>query len=139
MRGFPAILLTGACALAASAAALAQPPACEGDAGSAQHARSEHYIVRFRFDPEPAVGQHFRLLLTVCGRTGPAAPDSVGVDARMPAHGHGMNYRPGITPLGAGGFRAEGLLLHMPGRWELEFLVREGGRAERVVHRLDLQ
>lgn len=139
MRGFLALLLPGACALAASAAALAQAPACEGEVGSAQRAQSEHYIVRFRFEPEPAVGQHFVLLLTVCGRTGPVAPDSVEVDARMPAHGHGMNYRPGITPLGAGGFRAEGLMLHMPGRWDLEFVVREGGRAERVLHRLDLQ
>jgi len=41
----------------------------------------------------------------------------------MPEHGHGMNYRPTIEVLGDGRFRASGLLLHMPGRWQLSFTV----------------
>jgi hypothetical protein len=39
----------------------------------------------------------------------------------MPEHRHGMNYKPGIRPVGAGRFRAEGLMFHMPGRWEFVF------------------
>jgi hypothetical protein len=45
-----------------------------------------------------------------------------------------MNYRPTVEARGDGRYRASGLLLHMPGRWQLTFAV--GGetlRAWRVV------
>jgi hypothetical protein len=132
-----AVRALGACALAASSIALAQPPSCEGDAG--RRAQSARYTVPYRFDPQLAVGSHFALLFTVCRRGAPAAPESVSVYARKPAHGHGMNYQPSIAALGGGSYRADGLMLHMPGRWELVFVVREGGRVERIVHALELQ
>lgn len=43
------------------------------------------------------------------------------VDAEMPHHGHGMNVRPTVERTGEGQFRVRGLLLHMPGRWEVAF------------------
>ena len=129
----------GGVLLLAALVAVPAVAAAQCDAPGAK-VESDRIVVVYRtVPPKIAVGQHFALLFTVCGSGAPAVPISVEVDARMPAHGHGMNYRPGITPLGAGGFRAEGLMLHMPGHWDLEFVVREGGRAERVVHRLDLQ
>ena len=137
MKSLFAIVL--AVVLCAASAAHAQPMACDGQGDSSQRAESGRYTVRFRFDPQPVVGQHFALLFAVCGRAAPAAPESAGVDARMPAHGHGMNYRPSVTALGGGRFRAEGLMLHMPGRWELVFVVQEAGSAERIVYPLDIQ
>jgi hypothetical protein len=44
-----------------------------------------------------------------------------------------MNYRPGVTSLGGGRFRAEGLLFHMPGDWRLIVELRGGGRSERLT------
>jgi len=41
----------------------------------------------------------------------------------MPEHRHGMNYRPEVKPLAPGRWRAEGLLFHMPGKWEFVFVV----------------
>ena len=39
-------------------------------------------------------------------------------DALMPAHKHGMNYRPEIEDLANGQFRVSGLFFHMPGQWK---------------------
>ena len=41
------------------------------------------------------------------------------VRCEMPAHGHGMNVVPVVRELGGGVYRADGLLLHMRGDWEL--------------------
>ena len=48
----------------------------------------------------------------------------VRVDATMPAHRHGMNYRPSVHNEGAGRWRVEGLLWHMSGLWELQVHVK---------------
>ena len=56
-----------------------------------------------------------------------------------PAHRHGMNYRPSISALGGGRFRAEGLLFHMPGRWELVFELRADGKTERAAHPVSVE
>jgi hypothetical protein len=50
-----------------------------------------------------------------------------------------MNYRPSITALGGGRYRAQGLLFHMPGRWEYQFEVHHGGTTERLGHAVTLE
>jgi hypothetical protein len=60
------------------------------------------------------------------------ATGSLRVDAAMPEHRHGMNTEPVVTPRGGGRFDAQGLLLHMPGRWEIYFDVTERGVTERA-------
>ena len=70
-----------------------------------------------------AVGRHFALELQVC----PEDTRLVRVDATMPEHRHGMNYRPSLAALGGGRWRAEGLMFHMPGRWQLRFDVVDAG------------
>ncbi len=52
------------------------------------------------------------------------------IDARMPAHGHGMNYQPTLTRTAQGQYLAEGFLFHMPGTWELMIDAEKDG--ERV-------
>jgi hypothetical protein len=63
----------------------------------------------------------------------------VRVDARMPEHRHGMNYRPTITATGEGRYRAEGLMLHMAGKWELVFELRDKDSVQRVTQTLLLE
>ena len=93
-----------------------------GSAGAVQLA--------WRVDGAPITGgQHFALLLQVC----PADARLLKVDARMPEHRHGMNYRPSLKALGGGRWRADGLMFHMAGRWELAFDVEAGARRERLV------
>ncbi len=74
--------------------------------------------VQARWTTEPArlqVGEPFVLTVWLC----PARAQLAGVDATMPDHRHGMNYRPGISQAGQGQWRVEALLWHMSGRWEL--------------------
>ena len=115
MKAWLALLL----APAAAACPLAGAPL---QAGAVQAA--------WRVDgPAIAVGRHFVLELQVC----PADATLARVDATMPEHRHGMNYRPSLTPLGGGRWRADGLVFHMAGRWELRFDIVDGaGRTERL-------
>ncbi len=75
------------------------------------------------------MGKLFAIELQIC----PANAVLTRVDATMPEHQHGMNYRPSIQRIGEpkdGRWRAEGLMFHMPGRWELRFDVRAAARTE---------
>ncbi|MGH8708944.1 MAG: FixH family protein [Burkholderiales bacterium] len=103
--------------------------ACELPGGAAQKLQTSRHTLVYRAAPAVRVGEHFALELAVC-----PAPEKLGVDAWMPEHRHGMNYRPAVTALGGGRYRAEGLLFHMPGRWEFRFELRGGGGTERLSH-----
>ncbi len=82
----------------------------------------------------PPLNQHFTFEVTVDGA------DLVGVDAGMPAHNHGINTVPEILPLGDGHWQVSGMLLHMPGAWEMYFDLRDAaGRSHRVVRPLQLE
>ncbi len=95
---------------------------------------SDRYLMAFRTDPlRIEVGEPFALVVNVCTRRGGAA-ELRAVDASMPEHRHGMNYRATIAAKGEGRFRAEGLLFHMPGRWEINFDVAAGAESERLTH-----
>ena len=85
------------------------------------------------------VGQHFTVELAVCPRGETPPPESVRVDAYMPEHRHGMNYRAAVVEEGAGRYRADGLLFHMPGRWEFIFEVRAAGRTDRLTRSFELE
>jgi hypothetical protein len=80
------------------------------------------------------VARHFALLVRVC----PAEAQLVAVDATMPAHRHGMNYRPSLQPLGDGRWRVEGLLFHMSGTWELRLDLRAAGRTQVLRQAIEL-
>jgi len=82
---------------------------------------SAKYALAYQVAPI-AVGQHFAIEIGACAKAG-TPPQALSVDARMPEHRHGMNYRPEVKRLAPGRWRAEGLMFHMPGRWELAFFV----------------
>ena len=75
------------------------------------------------------VGRHFAIEVQLC----PTDATLVRVDATMPEHRHGMNYRPSVKRLADGRWRAEGLMFHMPGRWELRLDVQSAGRTEQLL------
>jgi hypothetical protein len=68
------------------------------------------------------VGQHFALDIWLCASSGGNTPHQLTrVDADMPAHRHGMNYRVVLAQSAPQQWRASGLMFHMPGRWRLQF------------------
>lgn len=84
--------------------------------------------------PAPVVGRPFALQVFVC----PADLELLRVDAQMPEHRHGMNYRTSLQHLGRGLWRVDGLLWHMSGRWELSLDVRHQGVPQRLLHSVQL-
>jgi len=116
------------------------PDLAAGKGGKVQTIDSKKYALAFRTQPEKVeIGKHFMVELAVCANDGAAMPESVRVDAHMPEHRHGMNYKTTVTGSGAGKYRAEGLMFHMPGRWEYIFEVRAGGTAERLTTSVVMQ
>jgi hypothetical protein len=98
--------------------------------------------VRVVFVPRPSpvpVGRHFKIDFVVCAGGAVRADARAQVDADMPAHRHGMNYRASVAPLGNGVNRAEGLMFHMPGRWRLMFDLELDGRTLRVAREIEVQ
>ncbi len=80
------------------------------------------------------MARHFALDVQVCDRGGVSVAQLTKADASMPAHKHGMNYRPTIKPLGDGRFRIDGMMFHMAGQWQLAFEVQAGKEVIRLTH-----
>jgi hypothetical protein len=119
----------------AAQGAVAQAPACGAEITNARRAQSARYTVAYRTTPAIIeVSRHFAMELAVCAKADAPEPEALRISARMPEHGHGMNYKPTITLLGGGRFHADGLLFHMPGRWQFEFEVDSGKASDRVFH-----
>ena len=117
--------------------AMAQP--CSGLSGATM-VESTRYVLAYRTKPAKlAVGQHFVVEMAVCPKGGEAAPETVRVDGFMPEHNHGMNYK-AVVKAGEGGrYLAEGMMFHMPGKWDFIFEVRGGGKADRMTQSVILQ
>lgn len=86
-----------------------------------------------------AVDRHFGLDIVVCPHAGAGEPVALRVDALMPAHRHGMNYRPTMQRLAPGRYRAEGLMFHMAGNWRLSFDLSADGRLMHLTKDLEVQ
>lgn len=116
-----ASLRTLAVAGLVSVAALAAHAACPFPADAPAHATTGPVQARWTTEPQPVqVGEPFVLRVSLC----PADARLLRVDATMPEHRHGMNYRPSIEALGPGEWRVQGLVWHMAGRWELKLDTR---------------
>lgn len=118
-----------AAALAAAGPALAQECNAPGS-----RIESDRVVIVYRTaPPKIAVGKHFAVEALVCAKGASGPPTGLRVDAAMPEHRHGMNYRARVLPQGEGRYRAEGLLFHMPGRWQFLFDVDRPGGTERLA------
>ncbi|MBK8269941.1 MAG: FixH family protein [Planctomycetes bacterium] len=101
------------------------------------------YRIEFSPDPSPiGTSAPFSLHVNVTrASTGEPVGEeaSLVVDAAMPEHRHGMNTQPRVSRVGRGQFDVEGMLLHMPGRWEIYFDVTEGAVTRRATLQLELE
>jgi hypothetical protein len=69
----------------------------------------------------------------------PQGLELTGVDADMPAHGHGINTTPVFEKLENGRYRIDGMALHMPGAWEIYFDLKSAdGSSFRMTYPLEL-
>lgn len=130
--------------LAGTLAAGTAQAACGDSLPAAHRLLAEADGLQLAFAPRPAplpLGRHFTLDIVVCPAAGQPLPATLAVDADMPAHRHGMNYRSTVTALGDGRFRADGLMFHMAGRWRLLFdLPAAAGQPPRRLSReIDLR
>jgi hypothetical protein len=101
---------------------------------------SDRVTIAWRARPAPIrVGQPFSVDATVCPKPATASVQAFGVDAQMPEHRHGMNYAPRVQPAGERRWVADGLVFHMPGRWQFLFDVRIDGRSERLARDTTVQ
>ena len=137
MKSAPAIALAiAAFGLAPSAYANACPGTAEGYA----RLSTPEAEIAYRWDPGTLkVGQFFKMEVVACRLPRVEAVQAILVDAQMPAHGHGMNYRPTSAQTGAGSFRFSGLMLHMPGRWRLTVDLVQGEHRTRLAHDIELK
>lgn len=130
-----------AIAFAATIVTAGAAAACgEQLSGATRRIEDAKYEIVFRSAPAPIeTGKHFSLDFVVCPRAGAGSPDAVRVDAVMPEHRHGMNYRPAVLARGAGLYRADGLMFHMPGLWEIRFDVVTAAGTDRLVATTQLE
>lgn len=125
--------------LPALAAGTVQAQGCVAELPGGKTIESAQSRLAYRtLPPKIVIGSHFAMEVVVCAR-GAEAIDGLQVDAVMPEHRHGMNYRPAAKALGGGRYRIEGMMFHMPGRWDLHFDVKRGGGSERLTRENALQ
>ena len=67
------------------------------------------------------------------------ADAEIFVDARMPAHNHGMKHEVELVCNDDGSLTARGMLFHMTGHWELYVDVTRGAITERTQFDVDLE
>ena len=127
-----------AAALTVSVAALpALAAPCPKDelGASATRIEKDGVAIAYRTIPEKVeVGKPFRIEVVACH--GKAAPTRIGVDAGMPMHGHGMNYKPSEKTIAPGHSEFDGLVFHMPGSWTITFDIFEGSSKKRMEQKV---
>jgi hypothetical protein len=88
------------------------------------------------------VSEPFAVRVAVCNRKS-ADTVKLELDAVMPRHGHGMNYRPTIKPLSAANghveYEVSGLLMHMPGQWQWQLSLSDSNQRETLKQTITIQ
>lgn len=110
------------------------------DAGTVMTSASDtRFRVALRTEPaEIKVGSPFKVMLSVCSDAG-AAVQQLTIDATMPAHRHGMNYKPDVSAAGEGRYEARGFLFHMPGAWQFAVTIHSNGAPSRLKLDVDIR
>ena len=130
----PAAALLTSCLWALPAAAC--PSA---DAGFRRLASAEAEVA-YRWDPEQLkVGRFFIAEVVACRSPDGGPVSDIRIDATMPAHGHGMNYRPAATRTAPGHYKFTGLMLHMPGTWRFTIDLLQGAKRTRLTEDISLR
>lgn len=86
------------------------------------------------------VGKPFSIEVVACvDGENHMAPSRIRVDAGMPMHGHGMNYKPSERKIGPGHSSFDGMVFHMPGHWQITFDVYEGDKRQRLTQKISVK
>jgi hypothetical protein len=88
---------------------------------------------------QPKVGEFFVIEFASCAIGGASAAETFRIDAIMPAHKHGMNFQPKVTMVRPALYRAEGLMFHMPGTWQLIFEQRSPSGPVRLATEVEIE
>jgi hypothetical protein len=114
--------------------------ACPAEAQGFRRLKTADAEIAYRWEPaELKVGQFFAAEVVACRAPGPDPVGQIAIDATMPSHGHGMNYRPKGERMPTGHHRVTGLMLHMPGTWYVTFDLLQGARRTRLTQEVDLK
>ena len=88
-------------------------------------------------DPIP-LNQYFALNITLNdSKYKNVTPSDIDIQALMPSHGHGMNVTPIVSYTEQKSIVANGMLLHMKGRWQIIITVRLGQYSDKI--QLDIE
>jgi hypothetical protein len=100
---------------------MANAACVDGKSDHRYSANSADYIVGFTPSLLPIpTSKQFNVAFEVCPLNGKPAPSGVKIDADMPAHKHGMNYKARVSQT-PNGYLAEGMMFHMRGKWRVIF------------------
>jgi hypothetical protein len=117
-------------------------PPWSPDEGRGVLSNAGSYWVSTLGPPEYPQNEEFDLVVRVLDgptRTRLVRGAEIHVDARMPAHGHGMTHDATLEAQPDGSWIARGLLFHMVGHWELYVDVRRGAITERAQFDIELE
>jgi len=118
-------LVSAAAAIGASVANHASAASCAPSSGSIELVESgTAWSIHATGFENVIPGTQFAVELALCDA--PAGTEIIEATASMPAHGHGMNYRPEIHDNAHGDIVSSGWLMHMPGRWQVSVKTRLG-------------
>jgi hypothetical protein len=107
---------------------------CPDNAQGFERLKVADMQIAYRWEPvELKVGQFFAAEVVDCSTPG-FPVDRIRIDATMPAHGHGMSYRPTAERIAPGHHRFTGLMLHMPGTWRFTFTVFRADVGIQLTH-----
>lgn len=109
-------------------------PLFSATSGTRELSNGGRYLLTFEPGTKPvALNEEFGLKLKIIpAAQGATAPSALRVTATMPAHYHGMTREPVVTALDDGTWQVAGMLLHMPGHWQINFDIGEGNQTERA-------
>lgn len=124
--------VVGLTALGLLSAAPAMAASC-GSGNPVMAPGNGHYLSYKLHPSKIRTGQPFAMIITVSSPDAQPFTGTIQVDAVMPAHSHGMNYRPTVRRLEPGVFRAEDMLFHMRGHWQFRFALTSDGRTVRLA------
>ncbi len=109
--------------------------ACDVPPGWTEMERARDIQTRILLDLDRravTVGQPFDIRMVVCSPNSRVS-DRLDIDAIMPLHRHGMNYRPTVRRTAPGAYTVEGMFFHMPGAWQIVVRAYRGNGSQKFT------
>lgn len=89
-------------------------------------------------DGDVPLNAPFDAQIQICSQSD-TFPSGIMVDATMPAHKHGMNYKANVKRINDHQYVVENLLFHMLGIWRLEVTAYKSNQPYRFTRDVKLQ